>query len=253
MKRDRLEIEFGVYTDWVLEAIESLGLSEKVPAACRGTADPDFLDSIADAAGIRAGSRVLDVGCGLGGPSAWFARRDCEVIAIDVMPNAATGAASLFPEVHFVVGSLRLLPFASASFDSVTALGVMEIVADKSGALTEIGRTLRPKGRAAIFSYFECGDTSTRPSADLFTSPEVIFELADRVGLRLLSQSPIDYRRVESSSWGATSRAVRNEIQSRHQGEPAFADFTSEIAKFVALRAAGAIAPSLLVFEKAAP
>src|SRR5262245_56638822 len=54
------------------------------------------VDALARLAGIRASTRVLDLCAGLGGPARFVAsRRGCAVVAVELNPGRATGAARL--------------------------------------------------------------------------------------------------------------------------------------------------------------
>jgi SAM-dependent methyltransferase len=105
------------------------------------------------------GARLLDVGCGLGGKTAWYAESGVrQVVGIDIALEhvrqslrfvRARGGA----ERAFVARADAMrLPFAAASFDVVTANDSMEHFADPGAALAELARVLKPAGR--LFLYF---------------------------------------------------------------------------------------------------
>jgi SAM-dependent methyltransferase len=92
--------------------------------------------------------RILDIGCGTGANAVEFSRYG-EVIACDSSLDALRMASSR--------GVSRLcaafapdLPFASDSFDVITAYDVIEHVEDDSGFLAELARVLAPGGALAI-------------------------------------------------------------------------------------------------------
>jgi len=121
-----------------------------------------------DAAGLRAGDRVLDLACGVGEPALSAAGRvgpDGLVVATDLIPamldgvarRARTaGAAALVT----AAADMTALPFAAGSFDRVTCrFGVM-FVADLQAALSEIARVLRPGGRFAAMVWGPAADNT---------------------------------------------------------------------------------------------
>jgi ubiquinone/menaquinone biosynthesis C-methylase UbiE len=106
------------------------------------------------------GGRVLDVGCGPGLLSLRLARRDAlEVTGIDLDPamidralaNVDRSAAGAARQPTFLVGDVAALPFTDGSIDVVASTFSMHHWADPAAGLAEIGRVLRPGGRALIW------------------------------------------------------------------------------------------------------
>lgn len=100
-------------------------------------------------------SRVLDIGCGPGGPLVFIARRiGCEAVGIDVSGPAIAAArrrvagAGLEGRV-FVrqVDADAPLDFSEASFHAVTAIDVVLHVHDRARLFVDVARLLKPGGR----------------------------------------------------------------------------------------------------------
>jgi ubiquinone/menaquinone biosynthesis C-methylase UbiE len=115
-------------------------------------------DLMLDRAGVRAGSRVLDIAAGSGGQSLAAARRGAHVLATDISSNilgeaeAAAQAAGLELETRVVDG--EELDVEPASFDAaISRLGLMYLP-DKQRGLTRAAAALRSGGRygAIVFS-----------------------------------------------------------------------------------------------------
>jgi ubiquinone/menaquinone biosynthesis C-methylase UbiE len=95
--------------------------------------------------------RVLDVGCGDGTFAARVAEHGAQVTGLDFAPTALKRARAAHPELEFVApADGGGLPFADASFDTVTCVNVLQHVADTQTMLSEIRRVLVPGGLLAV-------------------------------------------------------------------------------------------------------
>lgn len=96
---------------------------------------------------------LLDAGMGAGRLLGELATRGWKVSGIDASAEMVEAARDRLPDAadRFHVGPIERLPFPDASFDVVTATGVLEYTL-VTPALAEIVRVLRPGGRA-IVSY----------------------------------------------------------------------------------------------------
>ena len=123
-----------------------------VPAEAYGRFMGRFSEPLAavfaDACGVRAGQRVLDVGCGPGALTAELVGRlgPDAVTAIDPSPPFVEATAARFPRVDVRTGVAEDLPFPDATFDAALAQLVVHFMADPVQGLREMGRVTRPGG-----------------------------------------------------------------------------------------------------------
>ncbi len=94
---------------------------------------------------------ALDVGMGPGRLCAELAEHGWTVSGVDASREMVAMARTRLPAAseRLLHGETEILPFADATFDLVTATGVLEY-SDLQLALAEIERVLRPGGRAVV-------------------------------------------------------------------------------------------------------
>ena len=139
------------------------------------TTDPSFYSSLLDATraqlleqarrdpaavfgplNLRAGQRVLDVGCGTGDYLRTMAPLVApgDAVGIDLsatlIAHAQQRSAPDHTNVSFRVGDAYELPFPDASFDRVIATQVLLHLDDPWRAVAEMRRILAPAGRLSI-------------------------------------------------------------------------------------------------------
>ncbi len=102
-------------------------------------------------AGIKAGARVLDVGCGTGQLAAALAELvgPERVAALDPSPGAVEVCRARVPGADVRIGSAEELPFADGEFDAALAQLVINLVDDPPAAVAEMARVVRRDGVVA--------------------------------------------------------------------------------------------------------
>lgn len=111
------------------------------------------------------GKRILDIGCGIGGPSLEMARaQGAIVVGIDLeaplveRARRDAVAAGLQEHCSFQVVEPGPLPFPDASFDIVVSSGAVTQTADKLSMFREIRRVLRPGGNFRCYEWMGSGE-----------------------------------------------------------------------------------------------
>jgi SAM-dependent methyltransferase len=113
---------------------------------------------LAGAAGLEPSSRVLDLGCGIGGAARYLvATFGCEVIGVDLSPgfiDAATyltARCGLSSRVTFQAGDALHLPFEDGAFDAVFLQHVAMNIEDRPALYAEVRRVLARGGRFVTY------------------------------------------------------------------------------------------------------
>ena len=125
------------------EYADYLRVASGVDSVARAKRDRDRL------LGLRAGSRALEVGCGLGDDArrlAEFVMPGGEVVGLDVSEALLDRARRAAPGVTWVAGDAHELPFATASFDAARVERALQHVADPVQVLAEMARVVRIGG-----------------------------------------------------------------------------------------------------------
>jgi SAM-dependent methyltransferase len=113
----------------------------------------------ADFAGIAAGQRALDVGCGPGIlTEALVARLGAEAVtAVDPSAPFVEAARAKLPGVTVAEASAEELPFADEAFDATLAQLVVHFMPEPVAGLTEMRRVTRPAGVVAASVWDHAG------------------------------------------------------------------------------------------------
>ncbi|CRZ18289.1 class I SAM-dependent methyltransferase [Mycolicibacterium neworleansense] len=97
-------------------------------------------------AGIGAGDKVLDVGCGPGALTAHLLSVGADVAAIDPSPPFIDAIHARFPSVDARHGVAEKLPYGAATFDASLAQLVVHFMTDPVAGIRQMARVTRPGG-----------------------------------------------------------------------------------------------------------
>lgn len=141
-----------------LDALEPDDLAAVDAFHIRGREATVELATLAD---LSPGSRVIDIGSGLGGTARYLAHvHACDVSGIDLTLSFCEAATELSAMVgladrtRFTQGSALALPFDDASFEIAWTEHVQMNIADKHTFYGEAARVLQPSGRLVFHDIF---------------------------------------------------------------------------------------------------
>ncbi len=164
-----------------------------------------------------SGRRVLDIGCGAGGPAAVLAGElGARVTGLDVeapvlaRARARAEAMGLAGRLDFVLADPGPLPFADASFDVVFSKDALIHVPDKSAIYREILRVLRPGGRFVASDWLAGENADADPEFRAFLAGEdMSFAMATEAATARAMQDAgfVEVRTEDRNAWYAVFAA----------------------------------------------
>jgi SAM-dependent methyltransferase len=86
---------------------------------------------------------LLEVGCGTGHFTNWFADLGLSAVGLDRAPSMLTFARDRRPDIPFLLADATCLPFSEAAFDVAVLITVLEFLDSPEAALREAGRVAR--------------------------------------------------------------------------------------------------------------
>lgn len=129
------------------------------------TGGVEATDALIDQLSITPETRVLDIGCGIGGTSRHVAARTgAHVRGVDLTPGFVdvakmlSAATDMAERTSFTTGSALDLPEPDASADLALMFHVGMNIQDKRRLFAEAGRVLAPGGTFALFDVMRASD-----------------------------------------------------------------------------------------------
>jgi SAM-dependent methyltransferase len=189
---------------------------------------------VADAARVASEDRVLDVGCGTGVLARAAADRvadESHVTGLDLNEGMLAVARRLRPQIDWRQGDATKLPLPVESYDVVMSQFSLMYFPDRSAAVKEMVRVLRPGGRlaVAVWGPYEratgyvilteiakrgCGQAA----ADVLTAP---FVLGEEDALRVLFQEAgVDEPVIELREGIITFPSIEAFVETEVKGSP---------------------------------
>jgi sarcosine/dimethylglycine N-methyltransferase len=222
-------------------------------------------DALAAAARIGPHSRIADFCAGLGGPARYFAHRHgADVTGIELTPARVAGAAELTrlvglqDKVRVLEGNVMDVPLPDAAMDAVVSQEALLHVPDKSRAIGEAFRVLKPGGRLAFtdwtpdapLSHLDADLLWRGMAAQSLQSVAHYRAMLERAGFRIVAVDDL------TAEWGvilaerlAMYRTLR--VEAERAGTPPGHDaFHESYVRFVELMQSGELGGARFTAEK---
>jgi SAM-dependent methyltransferase len=216
-----MSTEFGPVAEWTARVAHDLGPQYFIPAACRGSGSPAALRWLVEELNVARGETLLDVGAGLGGPSAYATRRaGAAPLLVESEWAAARGAAELFP-APVVCADATALPFADRQFSLAWSLGVLCTARDEQEQrwmMRELSRVVRPGGRVGLLVFVATAEfVDDPPEGNTFPTAERLEALLADVQLIPQSRARVADLPGPDAEWIRRTDAVDDELRRRHR------------------------------------
>jgi len=156
------------------------------------------------------GKRILDIGCGLGGPAFILAGKyGAQVTGIDLerhlIERAKVRAVEIGLEhrLEFLTVESGHLNFPDDSFDVVFTSGALTQTRDKSGIINECLRALKPGGVLTCYEWLKSNGPLSTDMLYFFEMEGLTYDLVtlDKFGELLAKAGFEEIRLVDASDW----------------------------------------------------
>jgi ubiquinone/menaquinone biosynthesis C-methylase UbiE len=156
------------------------------------------------------GKRILDIGCGIGGPAFEMANtHGAQVVGIDLeapliaRAQEAAKRHDLEQQCTFQTVEVGPLPFDDGEFDVVISSGAFTQIADKSGILGESLRVLRAGGQLRCYDWLKPAGKYSDDMHYWFKMEGITYglETLEEYEQHLVDAGFVDVRATNASEW----------------------------------------------------
>ena len=164
-----------------------------------------------DFAGVKAGDRVLDVGCGTGVIAAALAERGCTVIGLDASEPYLEGARRdrSHPNIVYELGDARRMPYPDGSFEACVSALTIDVIPEVGQVVREMRRVTRGGGTVASGVVDFWGGFS---AADLVCDTASVLDEGMRSLRDQRKARPIVWANGQATIWRDTGLAAAVEV-----------------------------------------
>lgn len=184
------------------------GARPRAWAELQEAANGPMYEAAFDAAGLIAGQRYLDIGCGAGLAVSLAAKRGADASGLDAATGLAELARERTPDADIRVGELEELPFADGTFDVVSGFNSFQYAADKVNGLAQAKRVMKDSGKLIVLVWGQPEDCEMAgylnalggllpppppgaPGPWALSPPGALEELAAKAGLRTIDAQTV--------------------------------------------------------------
>jgi SAM-dependent methyltransferase len=251
-----MDAEFDTVAEWTAEVAENLGPQYRIPAACRGSGRPSALDWLLAGLAPRPGDLLIDIGAGLGGPSAYAAERTgVQPVLAEPEPDACRAAARLFG-FPVVQADATALPFADGTASHAWSLGVLCTLSGphaQRAMLRELRRVLRPAGRAGLLVFLATRDTlDNAPEGNHFPSRAQLTAMLRESGLTETDVTDPESLPAPPAYWRERTAAVDEELRRRFGDAPSLTSALEQSHRIGQLLHSGELISQLIRLQRPA-
>ena len=255
-RSDAMDAEFDTVADWTAEVAESLGPQYRIPAACRGSGQPSALDWLLADLAPQPGDVMIDIGAGLGGPSAYAAERTgVQPVLAEPEPDACRAAARLFG-APVLQADATALPFADGAASHAWSLGVLCTASGpeaQRAMLSELRRVLRPSGRAGLLVFLATRDRlDDPPEGNHFPSRAQLTTLLREAGLTETAAADPASLPAPPAWWRERTTAVEDELRRRFGDAPALVTALEQSHRIGQLLHSGELVSQVILLRRPA-
>ena len=230
------DANYGNFESEIYSAIRQEAFGEDIGQNSWLTRDEQdrFIEHLA----LSAGKKLLDVGCGAGGPGLQIAEKTgCSVLGIDVHEQAIAAARSLATKlgladrVNFrVVNASGRLVSADGEFDAILCIDAINHLPDRTAVIGDWARVLKPGGRLlftdpiTLTGPMSKDEIASRSSAGffLFVPPGYDRQVLAECGFRLLLCEDVTENMSQIAQKRLLARASREEALRKIEGDADF-------------------------------
>jgi SAM-dependent methyltransferase len=128
-------------------------------------------------AGLNAGMRAADIGCGTGTTAAYLTEKHkLDMVGLEISEKLITIGLKAWPDLNLMRWDGKALPFEDSSLDAIFFECTLSLLEDRSSVLAQAGEALKTEG-AVMISDIDVKHRSDTDKSSLLTSDALLKEL----------------------------------------------------------------------------